>query len=453
MSTEIVQKENEQPEVITKPADDKIVINHMQVNIRSIDRSFKDIAAYWNALQTAENVYYPNRADLYDIYATVLKDGHLWGIIDKRIKNTINKKIQFKVGGKKIDAFDNLIKTKKFKKLRKKRFTEITHGIYGFEFIPGQNFDFKVIPVKHISPERGLIINEQWGDRGLEYEGVWNIIVQGEADEFGLLDKCCAYAIWKKGNMGDWAEYIEEFGRPMIIFTYNAHDIKTKQELDGIMANMGGGTRLQIPDQVKVDVKDGKTSNGNGELQDKIRRACNEEMSVVVLGVTETTGSSKSSGYAQSETQAFQQDEIIKADMDDELAFLNSDQFLNVLKSYGFPVKDGCFSYVDVIDPDIQKKELEIDKTLEDIGVPLGHDYYYEKYGRPKPANYNEIVKEKAVVKKSIIDPPVEEDTDDEPDDENNGKAAKKANKKEAKALSLLQRMQASLANFFDPAP
>jgi hypothetical protein len=70
-----------------------------------------------------------------------------------------------------------------------------------------------------------------------------------------------------------------------------------------------------------------------------------------------------------------------------------------------------------------------------------------------KPANYNEIVKEKAVVKKSIIDPPVEEDTDDEPDDENNGKAAKKANKKEAKALSLLQRMQASLANFFDPAP
>lgn len=440
-----------QQDNILQPEEGKIVINHMPVYIRSVDRTFKDIAAWWTALQQAESTYYPNRSDLYDIYATAELDGHLSGIIDKRVKNVTNKQLIFKKGEKKVDALDELIKLEIFKELRKERFKRYTHGLCGFEFIPGAEFKYKTIPLKHINVNSKKITKEQWGTEGFVYEDVWNIIVLGKENDFGLLNKCTPYAIWKKGNMGDWAQYIEVFGQPMIVFTYDAHDEKTKKELDEIMRNIGSGTKLQVPKQVELKLEDGKQNNGDGELQDKFRRACNEEMSVIVLGVTETTTSSKSSGYAQSETHVKQQDEVIKDDMDDELKFLNSKSFLDILKSYGYPVDGGEWCY----EKDIDLKEV---KAKVDIGMtvakrqPVSDDYFYEVSGIPKPANYEQEKARMEAERTAQLNP---DDNDDDPPAPK--KAKKPAKKKPAPAnqsddLTWLQQFRMKLADFFDPA-
>jgi hypothetical protein len=387
---------------IIKPEADKVVINNMQLTIRSVDRTFKDIAHWWNALQQAESVYYPNRSELYDIYETVMLDGHLTGVIEnQRIKNVINKTIYFKKGDKKVDELNALIETDKFKELRRQRMMKYFYGLQGWEFIPGPEFDFKNIPIKHINLQKKMITTEQWGTEGISYEGVWNIIVIGKENDFGLLLKCCPYVIWKKGNMGDWAQYIQDFGSPMIIFTYDAHDIKTKVELDEIMKSIGNSTRLQLPKQAGLEIKDGKTSNGDGKLQDTMRNACNAELSVLILGATETVVSSKSSGYAQSETHSKTINEVLQDDMDDELRFLNSPQFLDILKSYGYPVTGGRFCHEQDMDTERLKADMEIDKSLDQLGVPLSDDYFYEKYNRPKPDNYDELKQKKEEEKKN----------------------------------------------------
>jgi len=127
-------------------------------------------------------------------------------------------------------------------------------------------------------------------------------------------------------------------------------------------------------------------------LQERFKNACDEQLSILVLGQTETTKSSSSSGYAQSQTHETQQLEITQDDMDYELDFLNSEKFLTILQSYGLPVAGGHFEHEEEADPDWLIKELEIDTQFP---APLDDDYFYEKYKRPKPANYDAIKAEK----------------------------------------------------------
>jgi hypothetical protein len=216
------------------------------------------------------------------------------------------------------------------------------------------------------------------------------------------------------------------------------------------MRNIGSGTKLQVPKQVELKLEDGKQNNGNGELQNKLRIACNEEMSVLVLGVTETTASSKSSGYAQSETHVKQQDEVIKDDMDDELKFLNSPQFIAILKSYGYDVEGGEFCYEEEIDLDKVKKQVDIVKTVMGMNVPVDDDHIYEITGIPKPKNYDamkgQMEEERKALLQSKQQPPAS-------DPKKKTKPKPKNQSANEDDPTWWRRFRHTLADFFDPAP
>ncbi|MEQ1678304.1 MAG: DUF935 family protein, partial [Chitinophagaceae bacterium] len=366
------------------------VINHMPVTIRTVDRSRKDIVDWWNGLQEAENTYYPNRSRLYDIYKTVELDAHLSGIVEKLIATILNKKLSFVKNKKKDDSFDTLINSINFNSMIRELILKKFWGITGFEFIPGETFAFNLIPRKHIKLNNDTIVNEEYDAKGTSYKGVWNIWVLGDKDDFGIYLKCTPLALWKSGNMGDWAQYIEIFGQPMIIFTYDAHDQKTKTELDTIMRSIGSGTKLQVPKQVELKLEDGKQNNGTGDLQDKFRMAINQELSVLILGATETTTSSSSSGYAQSAEHGQQQDEIVKALLKEILQDINTAWFLQIVKSYGYATDGGAFDYEKEINLNEVKTKLAIAiDTKTKAKVPVGDDYFYELTGIPKPSDYD----------------------------------------------------------------
>ncbi len=414
-----------------KPQPGTIVVNNMPVILRPADRTKKDIGDWWFALQVAEQVIFPNRTRLYDLYSTVIIDGHLSGIIEKRIASILNKKIYFEKDGTKVDELDKLVDGPVFRKMVRQLMLQKFWGLSGMEFVPGPEFDFNIIPRKHIKPESCLITKEQQDQTGFGYEDIWNIWVIGDRNDFGILLKCAPYVIWKKGNMGDWAQYIEIFGQPVIVTKYDAHDVKTRTELDEMMRNAGSSLRLQIPNQANFEIVDGKSqSNGNGDLQDKFRQACNEEMSVIVLGATETTVSSGSSGYAQSKIHGKQQQEILKADMIDISDLINTPHFINIVKSYGFPVDEsGKFSFEQEVDLTEQQTKLNIALSVAKT-TPVDDDYIYELTGIPKPANYDALKAEKEAQRQEISGDP----DDDNPDDDNPDPEDSKKDKKKKKS-------------------
>jgi hypothetical protein len=427
-----------------------IMVN--QIIIRPVDRSTKDIESWRTAHRFAEQSVSAHRTRLYDLYSDIELDGHLAGITQKRVDAVLNKKLRFEVNGKKVDELDHVIRSTAFRKIVRLLIEKKFWGISGMEFIPGERLQVVEIPRKHIKPQLKLISKEQNGEAGFPYEGLQHVWITGDPNDLGLFLKCAPYAIYKRGDLADWAQYVEIFGQPVRVIKYDAYDIQTKMELQTVLDESGGALALMIPKQADFELKDGKQSNGTGELQEKLMIACNNEMSVIILGNTETTSSSKSSGYAQAQEHGRQQVQVTLSDLEDVLNELNSDQFLSILQSYNFPVAGGSFLFEKEIDLEALNTKKDIDLAVAKI-VPIADQYWYEKYDIPMPDNYDELRKkmDERAAAAAVPDP-------DEVDPATPKPAQKKKlpGKKEPKGKELVSRfdkLRADFINFFDPAP
>ncbi|MES2238871.1 MAG: DUF935 family protein [Bacteroidota bacterium] len=415
------------------------------------DRGSKDIGKLKESVISAESVYFPNRVLLYDLYHDILSmDGFLRGIIQKRIDAVNNKKIKFiQKDGKENEELTDLINGQNGRDLITLLMESKLWGTSGMEFVIGEELEFKEVPRKHIKPEKGIISKSQYGvslDNGFAYEDMPFIWVVGKKTDLGLLLACSMYAIYKRGTFGDYAQYVEIFGQPVRIMKYDAYDTKTKQELKTLLTDSGSSLAMMIPKQAEFQMLDGKTSNGDGKLQIGLKDACNEEMSIAILGNTETTTSSSSSGYAQSKEHGEQQDELTISDLIFVENLLNSKKFKQILKSYGFDV-DGKFEFELDLDLTKLKLRMEID-TFVSSKVPVSDDYWYNTYGIPKPDNYDEL-KAKMEEQKQLQTAEVLET---EKTKKGPGKQPKKGQLTETKKQNLADWFFKNLADFFDQA-
>lgn len=438
---------------ITRAEEKKLVIgNIVQV---SVDRSPKDIGDYVTAMQNAESVYYPNRAALYDIYHRIVLDGTYTGAWErKRVAKVRNKNLRFEKAGKTDEALAGLIESKHFRDFISLVMEQKAWGLSGAEFIPGAEFKWKEVPRKHINARLRRITRHQYGDEGTSYEGLWNLIVLGNNEDMGFLIKVAPYVLYKQGNWGDWAQFVEQYGQPFRKFTYDLYDEASKQEAFNMARESGNNLAIVIPKQFEFDVVDGKQTNGDGKLQDSFKEALNREVMLIVLGSMETMVAGGGS-LAKAKIQSDDQQDVIYDDMKDVLDVLNSAQFLNILQSYGYNVAGGRFEFEKEFNPEELRAETDVDRFLvNDVKLPLAHDYFYERYGRPKPDNYDELVKLQEE-KENLARQPVPADgpanNQDDAPKPRTPKPAPRNPKPATAALSFWERIDLRIANFFDP--
>ena len=382
MSDVTIQKASKKPQ--------KTIIHDMR--FVSPDRNRKDVATLKGAIQRAESIYVPNRSMLYDLYHDIVTiDGHLSGILQKRTDAVKNKQLKFiDSKSQRVTELDDLIKTSEFNRFIELIVERKFWGLSGVQFLMGEKFEYVEIPRKHIHIYNQTIVNTQYDYEGFSYADEPMIWVIGDKDDLGRLLQCSMYALYKRSGFGDFAQYVEIFGQPVRIIYYDAYDTKTKEELKKTLDSSGSSLTMMIPKQAQFSMLDGKTSNGNGELQEKLINACNSEMSIAILGNSETTTSSKSSGYAQSQIHENQQLEITKSDLEFVIGILNDAKFITILQSYGYKVDGGKFEFEQEINLDHLKVRLEIDSVVC-TKVPVDDDYWYTTYGIPKPKNYDEL--------------------------------------------------------------
>lgn len=445
-ANKIVQQDNTPIVVKEQLPAGEMVLN--EIVVRPVDRTPKDIEYWRNAHIAAERIVLPNRTRLYDLYKDVELDGHLTGVIAKRNAAVKNKKLHYYVQGQKVDKMDELVKKKRFRDLIGEIImSSKSHGISGVEFKVGSEFDWEEIDRKHIKPELGIISIEQFGIEGFDYNQLPLVWVVGGKKDFGYLLKCAPYALFKRGTMADWSQFSEIFGMPMRIAKYDSNDVKTKLELKYALDEAGSAVVMMVPKGCDIEIVDGKMSNADGSIYKNLKDACDEEMSVIVVGVTETTTSSSSSGYAQSQTHEKQQNEIIKDDLADVAAILNDQKFSDILRSYGYPVQDGGeWQFEEDIDINKMAQKVQIDTQVAKQ-VPIGDDYWYQTYKIEKPENYAEL---RAKMDARLSPGPGQQGggspTPPDPDQEDTPPGRKKPK------LSVKDRFFLYLADFFDPA-
>ena len=342
---------------------------------------------------------------------------------------------------------DKLIRSKKFEQLLEIFMNRLYYGCAAVEFIVGAKFDFNEIDRRHIRPEKREIAISQYDTKGVSVSELPMVLLIGEPYELGKLLQCSMYALYKRSGFGDFAQYVEIFGQPVRVVKYDAYDKKTQEELRKTLDESGSSLVMMIPKQADFEMLDGKTSNGTGELQERLINCCNQEMSVAILGNSETTTSSKSSGYAQAEVHAEQQLEITASDLRYIENLLNDEFFLNILAGYGYPVAGGRFEFERPKNLYELQARLNIDTKLANR-VPIDDDYFYETYGVPKPDNYDQMKQEQEARRQATLDAlknAKHGNGQDEDEDEPEGKKKPNGEKK--------KNLYEALADFFGFAP
>lgn len=373
-----------------------------QVDVRPWARREQDIPSWRTAHRAAESLV-PRRLLLYDLYADVDLDGHVEAVTGKRRDAVTTANWQFMDSqGKPVDQINELIDSVGFEELLEEIINSKFWGYSIMEPTFYQNEDGSwemtpnLLPRLNYRPEKGIIAKDSTSDEGINIrEGFYakTVMEVGKVKDLGLYLKAAPYQVLKRGGLGDWGLFVQVFGNPIVDATWDGFDEQQRIKLLEAITALGSGGALVRPAGTDVKLIENK-SNANGDLQDKFMTFLNKEISKALLGSTETTESSTSSGYAQSQTHQDQDERKNESDITFARRILNS-RFIPILKAHGFDVKGGKFM-VEGEDNELTVKEsFDMQLRLLDKGLPIEDDFFYETYGIPKPANYDQIKKEK----------------------------------------------------------
>lgn len=362
-----------------------VVIN--QVTVRPVNRQSQDIQKWRTALIQAEQVY-EQRTLLYDLYSDILLDGRLKSLIFQRVARITNTPLTFTIDGKPVDNVKGLSSRKFFRKFLREALMARFWGHSLLElYWPLPDSDDKgitnLIPRKHVKPRKGIVTKNSWDMEGLPYrESPYDrfCIEVGEHDDMGLILEACPMVIYKRGGFGDWAEFAEVFGMPFRWATYRNE--QSRGILETALAEAGAAGYVVAPEDANLQFHNPTAGSQSNDIFRFLVQQCNEEMSITILGNTMTTTEAKHSGYAQSETQWKTQDEIHQDDRAFILSVLNED-LIPYLANLGYQVQGGQWAFDDGDGLSLTER-LNIDTRVAGF-VPIGADYWYERYGIPKP--------------------------------------------------------------------
>ncbi|MCO5229599.1 MAG: DUF935 family protein [Chitinophagales bacterium] len=383
---------NTKAKIDAEGRDTPVLIQNL--TIRPIHRKTQDIDNWRNAMRAAESTV-PRRTELYDLYEDIMLDGHLSSVVEKRILAVTNADWQFLDNeGKEVKLMKEWIDTPDFELMVEELLKSKLWGytMLEIDFYPDNTFGVFDIPRKHIRPELGIVCKEQTTNTGaINIREGWyanTVLEAGKPKDLGKLLSACQYVIYKRGNFGDWAQFTEIFGMPLIDAVWDGYDETQRMKLLEALETMGGGGQLVRPAGTTVEFVQGGTNNPTGDLYNNLIKACDTQISKLILGQTETTESSDSSGYAQASVHADTENDINISDIKFVRRILNR-RFCEILKANGIDIKDGYF-HVKNVEERISKNDwLNIYIRLKnEAQLPICDDTIYETFGIEKPKDY-----------------------------------------------------------------
>lgn len=377
----------------------QIVIQNLEV--RQWQRTEQSIPNWRKAVQSAESQL-PRRYMLYNLYADVDLDGHVQAVTSKRKDAVTTANWKFvDAQGKDVEEINDLIDTIGFNDILEEIINTKFWGYTILEPVFWKNQDGKwqvdagLIPRLFYRPEIGIVSHTQQGNDGTKIrEGIYakTVMEVGNIKDLGLYMKAAPYQILKRGGLGDYAAFIQVFGNPIVDATWNGFDEKQRLQLKASLDALGAGGSIIRPEGTSIEIKENRTKD-TSDAHGSFLRFLNNEISKALLGSTETTESSNSSGYAQSKTHEGQDERKHETDITYSRRVLNS-RLIPILMAHGFNVSGGQFM--------VQGEEEELTKeqmftihkgAITELNLPVHHDFLYETYGIPKPDNYNELIK------------------------------------------------------------
>jgi phage gp29-like protein len=412
-------------------------IKVINMTLAPVDRSYKGITQWRNALQSAESATNPQRKNLYDLYDEIVIDPHVSAAMNKRILNVLDTEIKFfNAKGDEDETVYNVIKQPFFTQFLTYALEAIFYGhslIYFDNISMDGSSSCSLIPRRNVKPEKGIVVQNYSDENGVSYADmpVANYVISaGDRRNLGLLNKAAPYVIYKKGNISDWATFAEIFGTPFRWVEYDGFDLSVKKELEAMMSVQTAAKYAILPKGSELHSEEAQNKSGSTDLYEKLSTFCDRQVSKLVLANTMTLDAE--GGNYKGEVHEKSEMRVAEADKRDITELLNT-EFIRILEVFGINAEGGYFAF--------EKDETSLDDIVKLSGIiDIPAEYLYERYNIPMPTGAKKQTKK--------------EDT------KPNSAEAKKEENNNVKKLSehagtgywLLDKL-ASLFDFFAKAP
>ncbi len=352
-----------------------------------------NIARYMASLQIASAIDFYNRSELYDIYHSIITtDGHLSGIINKRLSAVARERFEFQRNGKPVDEVNEQIKSPWFRSFIKEA---VNSKLWGFTLCQFRRDEkgwitFDLIDRKHFDPVKQQVLLYETDVIGIPLEAFSNCLVICDSPRgLGALATCAPYALYKRGNIGDWAQFCQIFGMPIREYTYTAGDEEARKRLLQDARKQGADAVYIHPEGSGMQLHEASGKSGTNDLYERFTNNCNDEMSIAILGNTLTTKSDTNGTQALGTVQAKEQLKITDDDVQFILDLLNYDM-ADIFAALGVNTEGGEFVRVE---QKYQDKQVQINvvSKLKEMGLPMSDDYLYKTFDVEKPEDYDTL--------------------------------------------------------------
>lgn len=352
-----------------------------------------NIARYMASLQSASAIDFFNRTELYDIYHSILTtDGHLSGIVQKRLSAVARERFEFQRDGKPVDEVNEQIKSPWFRSFIK---DAVSSKLWGFTLCQFRRDErgwitYDLIDRKHFDPVHRLVLLYETDVTGVPLDAFSNcLVICDEPRGLGSLATCAPYALYKRGNLGDWAQFCQIFGMPIREYTYAAGDEEARKRLLEDARKQGANAVYIHPEGSGMELHEASGKSGTNDLYERFTANCNDEMSIAILGNTLTTKSSENGTQALGTVQAKEQLKITDDDVQFILDLLNYDM-TDIFAALGVNTVGGEFVRVE---QKYQDKQVQINvvSKLKEMGLPMSDDYLYKTFDVEKPDDYDTL--------------------------------------------------------------
>jgi phage gp29-like protein len=203
----------------------------------------------------------------------------------------------------------------------------------------------------------------------------------------GLCRSLVWISVMRNWDIADWLKSGELTWKPWRTGTYKktGSSAEDREDLETVMRRMTTDFTAVIPDTTSIKVEWPGGRAGAGSPHAELCRVLSAEMSKAVLGQTETTESSKSSGYAQAAVHDAVRRDLRESRAMQVAADLTRDLIEPMIRlNFGDTVKLPRFEFNTDEDADLTAFSLAL-VNLRKSGVRIPEAWVYDEAGIPPP--------------------------------------------------------------------
>ncbi len=360
--------------------------------------------------RSAETGQLARQCDLFD--DLIESDGHLRALIEARVAAVAGRDWVIQAGEqddasiKAAKALERVLRdSMNFRPFREHQLSASYYG-YACTEVLWEFRDGMHVPAWFLNVPHARFVFDEWGELRLVQEhlhqgealepGRWvvNRMPHKNLARAGLMRTAAWWALFKRMSVRDWIIFVEKFGIPNVIGTYEATaDQEAIDALHAAVEDIGEAGQAVMSEATKIHFQDVQRGGDASNLHPSLVSLCEEQISKLINGSTLTTQSGGPGSYALGRVHESRQFSLEKSDAD-RLAHVFRHQIgMPFVRFNGFEGASAPVLKIQLMQDMSPQERAKVALDAQELGCELDRSQLMDEFGFRSPAREEDALR------------------------------------------------------------